>query len=242
MKFLLIPSALVSLVLGAPSSLWVEAESASVQSIQTNGWYSNVKKDQLSGGDFLAHWGSRPGTASYDLNISEAGDYTLWLRANPVASQLEFRIDQGAWTAADFKNQSHESINIASDNKPDLRFVSWVRGGVQQLAAGNHRLEIRFNSSNNHHGNLDCFCLTLDAGWKPRGVIKPGEQLPHWTAPEINSGNLDHWTGFIRPSVEELGWRGVRWHRSLSEAAEEAQELGRPILLWAMNGHPSGET
>jgi len=48
--------------------------------------------------------------------------------------------------------------------------------------------------------------------------------------------------GFIRPSGTELGWRAVRWHRSLSEAAEEARKLKRPSLLWVMNGHPCGET
>ena len=43
-------------------------------------------------------------------------------------------------------------------------------------------------------------------------------------------------------NVPSLAWRGVRWHRHLDEAADEARHLGRPILLWAMNGHPCGET
>ena len=50
------------------------------------------------------------------------------------------------------------------------------------------------------------------------------------------------WLGFIRPSEEELKWRKVRWHKSLSEAAAKAGKLQRPILLWTMNGHPCGET
>ncbi|MDA7877023.1 hypothetical protein N9A89_03035, partial [Akkermansiaceae bacterium] len=64
----------------------------------------------------------------------------------------------------------------------------------------------------------------------------------HWQVPEITDANLDRWIEFVRPSAEELGWRQIRWHRSLSEAAEEARRLERPILLWAMNGHPCGET
>lgn len=242
MKLIMLNLIAISLAAAAPPPVWVEAESASKKSIQTNGWYSDVKKDELSGGGFLAHWGNQPGTASYDLNITESGSYILWLRANPVGSKLEFKIDQGTWMVADFKNQSHESINIASNNKPDLRFVSWVRGGLKNLTAGKHLLEVRFNSSNNHHGNLDCFCFTTDPDWKPRGTLKPNEKLPHWPAPEISTENLDTWISFIRPSAEELGWRSVRWHRSLSEAAEEARKLDRPILLWAMNGHPCGET
>ncbi|MDB4618079.1 hypothetical protein OAG53_00225 [Akkermansiaceae bacterium] len=62
-----------------------------------------------------------------------------------MGSKLEFRFDQGAWSVADFKNQGHESINIASDNKPDLRFVLWLRGGVKNLTAGKHQLEVRVN-------------------------------------------------------------------------------------------------
>ncbi len=48
--------------------------------------------------------------------------------------------------------------------------------------------------------------------------------------------------GGVPMAEEDLAWRGVRWHRHLDEAAEEARQLGRPILLWAMNGHPCGET
>jgi hypothetical protein len=223
-------------------SVWIEAETTAEKSIQNNGWYSSVKEGELSGGDLLAHWGARVGTAQYTVAIPEAANYTLWLRANPVGSKLEVRIDGNEWREVDFKADSHENINIASDNKPDLRFVAWVRAGSHELKAGKHEMSVRFTSENNHHGMLDCFCLTTDVDWKPSGILKPGEDKPHWPVPEITSTNLDKWIKFIRPSAGELGWRNVRWHRSLSEAAEEAEQLKRPILLWAMNGHPCGET
>jgi len=120
--------------------------------------------------------------------------------------------------------------------------VSWVRAGVQKMKAGEQSVKVRFTSGNHHHGMLDCFCLTTDAAWKPSRTLKPGEARPHWEVPEITKANLDEWIKFVRPSGEELGWRQVRWHSSLSEAAEEAKKLQRPILLWAMNGHPCGET
>ncbi|MEM7015032.1 MAG: hypothetical protein AAF585_26535 [Verrucomicrobiota bacterium] len=131
---------------------------------------------------------------------------------------------------------------MATDGKPDLRFVAWVRAGVKKLSAGKHKMEIRFNSGNNNHGALDCFCFTTDDDWKPTKTLKPGEDAPHWPVPELTQENLDEWLDFLRPSDSELGWRKVRWHHSLSEAAEEARQLQRPILLWAMNGHPCGET
>jgi len=243
MKSARIPLVVVPLISTAfAQSIWIEAEAALEKTIQNNGWYSSVKKEELSGGEILAHWGNQVGTANYRINLAETGNYVLWLRANPVGSKLETRIDNGDWTKADFKAKSHENINIASDNKPDLRFVAWVRVGSHQLKAGNHEMRVRFTSDNNHHGMLDCFCLTTDANWKPSGTLKPGEDKPHWPVPEITATNLDKWIAFIRPSAEELGWRNVRWHRSLSEAAQEAEKLQRPILLWAMNGHPCGET
>ena len=60
--------------------------------------------------------------------------------------------------------------------------------------------------------------------------------------PTLTDDNLREWTAFIRPKEDELAWRKVRWHKSLSEAAAEARRLERPILLWTMNGHPCGET
>ena len=46
----------------------------------------------------------------------------------------------------------------------------------------------------------------------------------------------------ILPTPAELAWREQPWRASLWEAVVEAQRLERPILLWAMNGHPLGCT
>jgi len=70
-----------------------------------------------------------------------------------------------------------------------------------------------------------------------------GQESPvRWPAPGLTDQSYGEWLTFIRPREDELGWREIRWHKSLSEAAKEARQLQRPILLWAMNGHPCGET
>ena len=70
-----------------------------------------------------------------------------------------------------------------------------------------------------------------------------GQEAPAgWPAPALTDQSYEEWLGFIRPREDELRWREIRWHKSLSGAAKEARELQRPILLWAMNGHPCGET
>jgi hypothetical protein len=73
------------------------------------------------------------------------------------------------------------------------------------------------------------------------GAAAPGDSS-RWPAPALTDDTYSKWLAFIRPTQEELKWRKVRWHRSLSEAAREARQLQRPVLLWTMNGHPCGET
>ena len=61
-------------------------------------------------------------------------------------------------------------------------------------------------------------------------------------APTLTQENLNQWVRFLRPNDQELLWQQVRWHKDYETAVKEARQLKRPILLWAMNGHPCGET
>lgn len=42
----------------------------------------------------------------------------------------------------------------------------------------------------------------------------------------------------IVPAKEELGWRGLPWNITLNEALQRGRKDSKPILLYAMNGHP----
>jgi hypothetical protein len=42
----------------------------------------------------------------------------------------------------------------------------------------------------------------------------------------------------IRPTAEELAWNGIDWLPTFWQAVQVAQKEEKPILLWAMNGHP----
>ncbi|MGQ0614936.1 MAG: hypothetical protein ACT4PV_14470 [Planctomycetaceae bacterium] len=44
--------------------------------------------------------------------------------------------------------------------------------------------------------------------------------------------------GAVLPSAEELAFTAIGWRASFWEAVVEAHKADRPILLWAMNGHP----
>jgi len=61
-------------------------------------------------------------------------------------------------------------------------------------------------------------------------------------APELNDQTFAHWRDFIRPSAEEQGFLVIPWRESFATAVNQAREADRPVLLWAMNGHPLGCT
>jgi hypothetical protein len=56
--------------------------------------------------------------------------------------------------------------------------------------------------------------------------------------PVPSEENLAQWSEFIRPKPAELAFEGCGWKPTFWEAVLEAQEEAKPILLWAMNGHP----
>lgn len=46
----------------------------------------------------------------------------------------------------------------------------------------------------------------------------------------------------VLPADDELAWLEIPWRPTLWSAMQEARSSGRPVLLWAMNGHPLGCT
>jgi hypothetical protein len=46
----------------------------------------------------------------------------------------------------------------------------------------------------------------------------------------------------VLPSKDEERWREVPWRPSVWDAVVEAAQTDRPVLVWAMNGHPLGCT
>jgi len=57
-------------------------------------------------------------------------------------------------------------------------------------------------------------------------------------APKPTEKNFAEWREYIRPKAAELAFEACEWKPTFWEAVVEAQQRGKPILLWAMNGHP----
>ncbi|HTF89671.1 MAG TPA: hypothetical protein VK843_14750 [Planctomycetota bacterium] len=56
--------------------------------------------------------------------------------------------------------------------------------------------------------------------------------------PELTESNFAQWRDTIRPKASELTFEDCDWKPTFWEAVVQAQAQGKPILLWAMNGHP----
>src|SRR5579862_5434922 len=85
---------------GPVTTIWIEGENPTVNKMNRHPWwYDQVKRDQLSGGDFISNWSKdKPGEAGYKFTAAKAGEYEFWVRANPVQSKLSYALNRGADT------------------------------------------------------------------------------------------------------------------------------------------------
>lgn len=49
-------------------------------------------------------------------------------------------------------------------------------------------------------------------------------------------------TRLVLPDDAEDAWRTLPWIPAYADAVIEAERLDKPLLMWAMNGHPLGCT
>lgn len=61
-------------------------------------------------------------------------------------------------------------------------------------------------------------------------------------SPEMTDKTYDETRRLVLPSKDEVAFREIPWKAALWDAVIEARDTERPILLWAMNGHPLGCT
>ncbi len=220
--------------------LWIEGEAATSKNVQPHNWYSEaIKKDQLSGKDWISHFTDKAdGVVAYDLDVPSAADYTLWVRANVVGSALSYSLDGKNWTRID-TSRGVDVVNIANDGKPDLRIIGWINAGVVKLKAGKAKLHFKMHSGNNHHGAIDCFVLTTKP-FVPNGTVQPGQKLGTAAA---------GWWAF-EPEADAYGADALLDLRGLNEkvagesgfirAVGDGFQLGngQPVRFWAVNtGH-----
>ncbi len=156
-------------------AIWIEGERPAKSDVTRHPWwYDKVKKDVLSGGEWISNFSKeKEGLAEYEFGVIVADTYAFWMRANPLSAKLSYQLDSEAWVPIDLSKDQRGNINIAEDQKPDMRFLAWVKAGSVKLAAGRHTLKLKMHSENSHHGGVDCFTLTR-IPFTPSGTTKPG--------------------------------------------------------------------
>lgn len=234
--------------LALAETLWVEGEKPVRSTMNRHPWwYDQVKRDQLSGGDFISNFhNDKPAEAEYALKAEQGGRYEFWVRANPVQARLAYQLNGGAWTPVDLTRDQSGATNIAADGKIDLRFIAWAKVGAVELAKGRNIVRFRMDSKNSNHGYLDCFVLANEP-FRPRGILKP-DQLAE-AARQLAEQNAG-WFAF-EPKPDAGASSSVIDLRSLNEkvagehgfvAVKGSQfvlgDTGRPVRFWAVNGPP----
>ena len=152
-------------------TIWVEGESATARKVVKHPWYDVVKKDGMSGGEWLSHFDAeKTGTATYNFNADKAGPHTFWWRGNPFGTKVAYKLNDAKPVEMELADKRGEYL--ISDT-PDIRFLAWVKVGKVELRKGKNTIAFAFHSDNSHHGGLDCFLLD-DTGFVPSGTLKPG--------------------------------------------------------------------
>ena len=82
--------------------------------------------------------------------------------------------------------------------------------------------------------SLPAFIMTITllalVPWVARPASEPGP----------TPDQFDKLRALIKPHADEDKWTEIPWAANLWEARQRAAALGKPILLWEMDGNPLG--
>ena len=81
----------------------------------------------------------------------------------------------------------------------------------------------------------------LETG-RMRDADLPGPIAAQGQVPVLDDQSFERWRDYVRPQAKEECYLEIPWRESFYVAINEARETDKPILLWAMNGHPLGCT
>ena len=89
--------------------------------------------------------------------------------------------------------------------------------------------------------SLTAACSRTEPGGEPPSA-HPGVEATPELVSHLDEDNLQAWREAIWPRASELSWEQIDWLPTFEEGVRGADAAGRPVLMWAMNGHPLGCT
>ncbi|MCA9258121.1 MAG: hypothetical protein KDA61_02920 [Planctomycetales bacterium] len=227
-------------------TLWIEGEGATRSQVTPHAWYDSVLVDKLSGKAWASHFDEqRDGMLEFDFAVPATAEYTFWLRANPTAAKLAYRLTDRDWREVDFSGDVRGTLNLATDGKPDLRFVAWIKVGSFKLDAGPQTLSLRMHSDAQHHGAVDCLALS-STGFVPSGATRPGEHAEQarpdeWFAVIADDDPLDPSSVIDMSALIEAPAGKFGFLRRREDCLEFEQGEG-PVKLWGVGAPPLGDS
>lgn len=231
--------------------VWVEGEKPYKTSMHRHPWwYDLVKRDQLSGGDLISNFDDKAaGEAIYRVSAPAEGEYEFWVRANPFKSRLKYKLNGNSWALIEVEKNQQGNINIAADDKPDMRYLAWTNVGKVRLRKGNNLVAFRMDSASSNHGYLDCFLFTTEA-FAPNGAVRPDQA---GAADQAIASANQGWFPFA-PKLDKFAASSGIDLRGLNEKAAGDggviavkdgrfvhSKTGAPVRFWAVNGPPGAD-
>jgi len=58
----------------------------------------------------------------------------------------------------------------------------------------------------------------------------------------LDASSVEAWRDHVLPDGDELAFASIPWHPTFGEGMAAANAADKPMLMWAMNGHPLGCT
>jgi hypothetical protein len=197
----------------AAENIWVEGEEAKSSDFARHGWYDSVAKEAMSGKQWLSHYDpAKPGTATWEFQSKEGGDFVFWLRCNYFACEMDYQLNGAAWKPIDLSGTNVRDGLMISP-KPDHRFLGWVKVGTAALAQGPNTLSIKIHSKLMNHGGIDCFVFS-NTGFIPSGAVRPGKEDAGAEAPDPDA----IWREGEDPDSKDVTRHG--WYHGMDMAKE----------------------
>ena len=146
-------------------TIWVEAEHSHRSSLERHPfWYDQVKKDQLSGGDWISNWSDDNGRCRRVRRLGPRGRSLPFL--DPGQSGADACSNMRSAGASGRPSTWRPMQSTRSTSRPTTSPTcgSWRgrRLAKSPLAKGQHTIAFRMSSENHHHGAIDAFVLTTE--------------------------------------------------------------------------------
>ncbi len=154
--------------------VWLEGEDALETDVPQVGGallpWSMEEQERLSNGAWLQHHALPGWTAKWGFEVTEPGDYAVWVRH--IGYGVRWALDGGEWRAVAEGAGIVDEVPLRQQDIYELT-VGWARLDAVNLTAGRHTLRATAPEEGEAGVGIDCWLLTRDQR-PPAGAEKPG--------------------------------------------------------------------